>query len=165
MSETVSSQVSTNFTYTVGMIYDRNVEIPEGWQFAYFDVPYKDDSWVEYHGAVNTPEIRQRVIPKWPRIVVRKVEEPKFVNLAKWVWKWGGTELRDCEIRASDVYPGLKIPENQEKNILAFRPYVSSDRIIKWTPRGVFIVDMYDSNGAFNSPSLIVGENFSLDKP
>jgi hypothetical protein len=85
--------------------------------------------------------------------------------------------LRDCEIKASDVYPGLKIPENQEKNIWAFRPYVSGDRIIKWTPRGGFIVDtkwtprgvfttdMYSSNGAFNSPSLIVGEKFSFDNP
>lgn len=175
MGETISNQVSTNFTYTVDMIYDRNVEIPEGWKFVYFDVPSKDDSWVEYHGAVNTPEMRQkstydrsmpdRSMPKWPRIIVRKVEEPKFVNLDKWVWKWGGTELRDCKIKASDVYPGLKIPENQEKNIWAFRPYVSSDRIIKWTPSGFFIVDMYDSNGAFNSPSLIVGEKFSFDRP
>jgi hypothetical protein len=100
MGETISRQVSMNFIYTVDMIYDRNVEIPDGWKFVYFDVPSKDDSWVEYHGTVNTPEIRQsaqstydRSVPKWPRIIVRKVEEPKFVNLDKWVWKWGGDRI------------------------------------------------------------------------
>ena len=103
-----------------------------------------------------------------PELSCEKLRNQNLLTSTNGCGNGGGTELRDCEIKASDVYPGLKIPENQEKNIWAFRPYVSGDRIIKWTPRGGFIADMYDSkydlNGAFNSPSLIVGEKFSFDR-